>query len=319
MDAPKLNLKRFLGTIVFCVFLIVIADICKRHLSDEVTGTIIVNGKFKNSITSSNNFATLTSETDNQITSEGTIEFLGYSKIEIPVESVYTGPLVLINNEHQPNGIFMSMASLAEVKNEFYNLRSDDIIFNIEASDALNNMMTDYNVNTGNSNFVVYNTTEIYKEDDAVYNTDYAESVSGYSLDLAILSKSGNFIEYDGCDTESWIIENCYKYGFIVRYENDKEEITENEASVYHLRYVGKVHSAIMHEKNLCLEEYLDFLRPYMIDTQKFNYTLDGTDYEIYYTPANSNGDITSLRVPVTGSYTISGNNYDGFIVTAIK
>lgn len=319
MDKPKLNLGRLATTIIIGVAMIFCADGFRRIMTDEFEGTIVINGKFKNNITATDNFATLTSENDTMVSDNGTIEYLGYTKVEIPAENIYTGSLTVINDEHEAKGIFMSMTSLAEVKNEYYTLRNDDMIFNIEASAALNSMMEAYNAETGKSNFVVYNTTETYNEEDAVYTAEYPEALSGYSLDLAILSKSGNFIEYDGLDTESWIIENCHNYGFIVRYESDKTEITGNKASVYHLRYVGKVHSAIMNEKDLCLEEYLDFLRPYMIDTQKFNYTLDGCEYEIYYTSASIDGSVTGVRVPVSGNYTISGNNYDGFIVTAKK
>ena len=71
-----------------------------------------------------------------------------------------------------------------------------------------------------------------------------------------------------------------------------------------------------MKQNNLCLEEYLEWLKGYTIDNP-FKYDLNGISYEIYYTA--SLGDSTPVRVPVSGSYTISGNNMDGFIVTAVK
>ena len=46
----------------------------------------------------------------------------------------------------------------------------------------------------------------------------------------------------------------------MVRYQKDKEDITGFLAEAWHIRYVGKEHSAVMRDRNLCLEEYLDLL-----------------------------------------------------------
>ncbi len=54
-----------------------------------------------------------------------------------------------------------------------------------------------------------------------------------------------------------WIIENGYKYGFIQRYPEGKENITRRIKRKDHFRYVGKEVAKIMHDENLCLEEYV--------------------------------------------------------------
>lgn len=54
-----------------------------------------------------------------------------------------------------------------------------------------------------------------------------------------------------------WLAENAYKYGFILRYPADKEEITGIAYESWHYRYVGEEAAKEMHEQNLCLEEYL--------------------------------------------------------------
>ena len=71
-----------------------------------------------------------------------------------------------------------------------------------------------------------------------------------------------------------------------------------------------------MAEKDLCLEEYLDFLKDHTFDNA-FAYNLNGVNYEIY--SAASLGDSTPVRVPISGNYTISGNNSDRYIITTIK
>ena len=48
---------------------------------------------------------------------------------------------------------------------------------------------------------------------------------------------------------------NAHKYGFILRYPKDKEEITGYMYEPWHLRYVGDI-SLYIYNNNLTLEEY---------------------------------------------------------------
>jgi len=54
-----------------------------------------------------------------------------------------------------------------------------------------------------------------------------------------------------------WLHKRCWDYGFIIRYQKDKESITGILAEPWHIRYVSLPHSTAMKEANLCLEEYL--------------------------------------------------------------
>lgn len=58
-------------------------------------------------------------------------------------------------------------------------------------------------------------------------------------------------------DTQKWLMENCYKYGFILRYPKDKSDITGIVYEPWHYRYVGEKAAKEMHDENLCLEEWL--------------------------------------------------------------
>jgi len=60
-----------------------------------------------------------------------------------------------------------------------------------------------------------------------------------------------------GTPQQKWLAKNCWDYGFIIRYQEDKEDITGFVAECWHIRYVGVQHSVPMRDKNLCLEEYL--------------------------------------------------------------
>lgn len=53
-----------------------------------------------------------------------------------------------------------------------------------------------------------------------------------------------------------WLAENCYKYGFILRYPKDKEYITTIEYEPWHFRYVGREAAAYMTINDLTLEEF---------------------------------------------------------------
>ncbi len=112
-----------------------------------------------------------------------------------------------------------------------------------------------------------------------------------------------------------WLSKNAYKFGFVKRFTADKSAITGQVEDVGHYRYVGYPHSYVMKEQNLCLEEYIATLAQYKFGQNHLKVTADdGHTYEIYYVPGE--GDVTSVTVPSKLPYTVSGDNYSGFIVT---
>lgn len=62
---------------------------------------------------------------------------------------------------------------------------------------------------------------------------------------------------FKGTPEQVWLHRHCWEYGFIIRYQEDKEAITGYLAECWHIRYVGLPHSLDMRDRNLCLEEYL--------------------------------------------------------------
>nr|MBR4280301.1 M15 family metallopeptidase [Clostridia bacterium] len=57
-----------------------------------------------------------------------------------------------------------------------------------------------------------------------------------------------------------WMAENCARFGFILRYPQDKEAITEINYEPWHLRYVGVEVATYIMDNGLCLEEFYDQL-----------------------------------------------------------
>lgn len=55
-----------------------------------------------------------------------------------------------------------------------------------------------------------------------------------------------------------WLAEHCAEYGFILRYPEDKTDITGIDYESWHFRYVGEEVAAYIMENELTLEEFLE-------------------------------------------------------------
>ncbi len=58
--------------------------------------------------------------------------------------------------------------------------------------------------------------------------------------------------------TQRWLMDNSWRYGFILRYPEDKSELTGIIYEPWHYRYVGRESAADIYESGLCLEEWLE-------------------------------------------------------------
>lgn len=86
----------------------------------------------------------------------------------------------------------------------------------------------------------------------------YSEHHTGLALD--IVSFDYQNLDEKQADTkeQQWLMQNSWKYGFILRYPPDKSEITHVHYEPWHYRYVGKEAARIIYEKKITLEEFLD-------------------------------------------------------------
>lgn len=55
----------------------------------------------------------------------------------------------------------------------------------------------------------------------------------------------------------AWVAEHAWEYGYVIRYPKNKSEITGIISEPWHLRYVGIPAAKLIHDQNLCLEEFL--------------------------------------------------------------
>lgn len=155
----------------------------------------------------------------------------------------------------------------------------------------------------------------VEEADKWVAKPGYSEHQTGYAFDLSLMS-DGITYEYTGEGDYAWINQNCYKYGFIVRYPVDKASITHIEYEPWHFRYVGVPHAEYIYNNSICFEEYIDLLHTKTIDTPLVINTSEQTSYAVYYQSCDSLATSTQLIVPADKEYTVSGDNVSGFIIT---
>lgn len=107
-----------------------------------------------------------------------------------------------------------------------------------------------------------------YSKEEATEIASHWVAVPGTSeheLGLAIdIVSIGNQIldkSQEQTPEQKWLMENCYKYGFILRYPAEKSDITGISYEPWHYRYVGKSAAKAISEQKICLEEYLENLK----------------------------------------------------------
>ena len=88
--------------------------------------------------------------------------------------------------------------------------------------------------------------------DKYVAKPGYSEHQTGLSFDIGSrkVNVFANSKEY------GWMLENAYKYGFILRFTKKDESITGFRSEPWHYRYVGEKIAKYIHENDITFEEY---------------------------------------------------------------
>ena len=98
-------------------------------------------------------------------------------------------------------------------------------------------------------------------DDGIVQYPGASEHQSGLAID--VINKAGigrNFTNDAFLNSKEgkWLAENCWDYGFIIRYQEDKEDITGIGYESWHIRYVGVQVAQYMRDQHLSLEEFTE-------------------------------------------------------------
>ncbi|WP_397376707.1 D-alanyl-D-alanine carboxypeptidase family protein [Paenibacillus sp. p3-SID867] len=239
--------------------------------------------------------------------------------IRVTDEQVTRGNLVLVNKEQplDPEAVPKDIVTLFENQDLMHGYVVLDNTIRLSRSVAENfRNMIEAAGEDGVNRFMISSgyrdedeQEQLYREKGSDYALPpgYSEHNLGLSMDIGSTQQS-----IDRSPEGKWLKEHAWAHGFILRYPQDKTEITGIQYEPWHFRYVGQPHSMIMKELNLTLEEYLDYLK----DQSSYRTTVEGKEYEIKYVPVTSKD--MEIEIPAGSEYEISGNNIDGIIVTVL-
>ena len=148
-------------------------------------------------------------------------------------------------------------------------IETNGLKINKEAYDNFLKMKED--INKDNLNIRIISAYRTYEYQENLYNNylkkDKQELVDSYSarpgysehhtaLAIDIDNNNLDFNKFHLTKEFTWMQENAYKYGFILRYPKDKENITGYSYEPWHYRYVGKDIAEYIKKHNSTYEEY---------------------------------------------------------------
>ncbi|MDE6727441.1 MAG: M15 family metallopeptidase [Oscillospiraceae bacterium] len=91
------------------------------------------------------------------------------------------------------------------------------------------------------------------KADTFSSHAGHSEHQTGLTMDLDSFSD-----DYGDTPAGKWLAENCWRYGFIIRYPKGKDQITGYKYEPWHVRYLGKSTAKLVFDSGLTLEEFLN-------------------------------------------------------------
>ena len=187
----------------------------------------------------------------------------GYSEYtEYTEEEVQNDLTILVNKYHKLPDDYEPNDLVSLSYNSNYYLRSEAA----EAFERLTNAgILDGVIFYPFSPYRSYETQEVlynrYVARDGVKAADTYSARPGFSehqLGLAVDVRSNTLNDNLTPEHYEWMLDNSYKYGFIVRYPKGKQHITQFMEEPWHLRYLGVELATKVHDSGLTYDEYYD-------------------------------------------------------------
>lgn len=88
-----------------------------------------------------------------------------------------------------------------------------------------------------------------------------SEHQLGLAMDLGCKNSTALTSRFGDTPEGAWTAENCWRFGFILRYKAEWEEITGYMYEPWHFRYVGLEHAKRIHDLDIPFEYYIAQLR----------------------------------------------------------
>jgi D-alanyl-D-alanine carboxypeptidase len=87
-----------------------------------------------------------------------------------------------------------------------------------------------------------------------------SEHQTGLSIDVSSASMKYNLVTgFAKCPEGLWLAKNAHYFGFIIRYPENRMEVTGYAYEPWHIRYVGKDLANYLYDNDLTLEEYYQY------------------------------------------------------------
>ena len=209
-----------------------------------------------------------------------------YEQYMNPTDSQKDAFLMLLNKENPCDSDFKP-SNLAEIPSKWVNPdKSSYITLDLDATatKALEAMLMEMRAE-GFGNIFVTSAYRSYSYQNSLYNTyienemeanpgisreeakaivetysavpGYSEHHTGLCVDFIttdMIELTNEFAESEAYD---WLCANAWKFGFILRYPEDKVDITGYSYESWHWRYVGRSHALAVLQSGKCLDEYI--------------------------------------------------------------
>lgn len=85
----------------------------------------------------------------------------------------------------------------------------------------------------------------------------HSEYQTGLSIELGVYDTKEDNVEES--EIQSWLINNCHRFGFIIRYPEGTSEITGFSTNNWRLRFVGVDAATKIHNEGITFDEYYEY------------------------------------------------------------
>ena len=88
-----------------------------------------------------------------------------------------------------------------------------------------------------------------------------SEHQLGLAMDLGCKKNTSLTESFVNTEEGKWVAENCWRFGYIIRYKEEWTDVTGYAYEPWHVRYVGKEHAERIYQLDIPLEYYVAQLR----------------------------------------------------------
>ncbi|WP_422122196.1 D-alanyl-D-alanine carboxypeptidase family protein [Planococcus sp. X10-3] len=199
----------------------------------------------------------ITPDSDEEALEEATKDATVYPEsIELPEEPTFVKGILLANKQN-PLPSDYAPGTDPEAKSAFDLLRAEALESGIDLTAF--SVFRDFNRQKELYDGYVAKDGE-EKADRYSARPGFSEHQTGLAFDIGETGQEQHWAKATFGETEAgkWVAENAHRFGFILRYPEDKEQLTGYMHESWHFRYVGVQVATEIFEADITLEEYLE-------------------------------------------------------------